>query len=88
MSESLKQWQPRIGVGLIIAGLLCLSGSFMLGGAPAWIARMIAVMGLAAGLQWLPRLEQWLSSRVYERLLIATSIGLALVWMLLEYSKV
>jgi hypothetical protein len=87
MLESLKQWQPRIGGGLIILGMLFLSGSFMIGGSSAWIARMIAVVVLASGLQWLPRLEQWLSSRVYERLLIATSIGLALVWMLVMYSN-
>ncbi len=87
MSQSLKQWQSRIGVGLIIFSTLFFSASFMLGGSAAWLARMIAVVGLASGLQWLPRLEQWLSSRVYERLLIATSIGLTLVWMMVMYSN-
>lgn len=85
MIEALKRWQPRLGVLVLILGAAILLGSLFVAGTGAWIARMLATLVIAGGVQWLPRLEQWLATHVYQRLLLATSLGLMLVWMLLQY---
>jgi hypothetical protein len=88
MLNTWNQLRPRVGLGFVVLGVAALALSFWLAAPWAWLARMAAIMATAGGAQWLPPLDRWLTTHVHERLLIATALGLALVWMLVQYSNI
>ena len=80
--------RPKVAWFFLALGVIAFACSFFLPTAWAWIARMAALTLTVGGGQWLPTPERWLRTHERERLAIATALGLALVWMLVQYSQV
>ena len=74
MTHSFLSQKRIIGVALIILGFLALLVSFFVGHAAAWIARMIALMAVTGGVQWVPFIERWLEMGPYRRSLVGSHV--------------
>ncbi len=77
--------RAKIGLALAVLGAALFFLTFFGSGAGVWLMRMLALIMVAGGTQWLPKAERWLHQHAKERVLIATVLGVALVWMLVQY---
>lgn len=83
-----KQQSWHVGIGLIGIGVCILAGSIWLHAGSAWIGRMAAVLLLVSGIQFQPKLADWLEIHSAQRVILGTLTGISLVWMLIQYSRV